>query len=198
MKTIDNFEFIHNHLEEIHTTATQKGFLGREFLTWLWFFADATPGSFEFECEPGKKVEVQVGVDDRLVLTAKVGQSHEHIIKGGTPSRCDEALMALSHGKSVKEMRVSLDIGQYGMFSLTLSGDDLNPKGVRLPDHRDDIEASPLEQRIQQTSLLGRVLDQLMVNFMTVRASQQWENDHLKNIRSWIQTRAQLRENIIH
>ena len=198
MKTTDNLEFLHNHLEEIHTTAMHKGFLGREFLTWLWYFADVTEGVFALELSPGKTVDVQVGIDDRLVLTAKAGQSHEHIIKGGTPSRCDEALLALSHGKSVKEMRLSLDIPEHGLFSLTLSGDDLNPKSVRLPDPRDDIDVLPLEQRLQQTTLVARALDQLMITFMNARAGQAWETDHLKNIRQWIQTRVKSRDEVIH
>lgn len=198
MKNTDQFEFINNNIDEINTAAVQKGFLGREFLTWLWFFAESDGGQFQINGDGRKKLEAQVWIDDRIALTAKVGQSHEHVIKGGTPGQCREAALALSSGKNVREMRVALEIADVGMYSLTLNGDDLSPRGIRLPEPREDIDESPLEQRVQLTTLLSSALDQLLVKFMDERASKSWETEKLTAIRTWIKTRANGRDDVIH
>lgn len=198
MRNIDQFEFINNHIDEINAAATTKNFLGREFLTWLWFFAESDGGQFQVQGDSRKKLDAQIWIDDRIALTAKVGQSHEHVIKGGTPGQCQEAALALSHGKSVREMRIALEITDIGMFSLTLNGDDLSPRSVRLPEPREEIDESPLEQRVRLTTTLSSAMDQLLVKFMDERASKVWDTEKLESIRTWIKTRAHVRDDVIH
>ena len=198
MKNADQFEFINNNLDEINTAATQKNFLGREFLTWLWFFAESGGGQFQVTGDGRKKWDAQIWIDDRIALTAKVGQSHEHVIKGGTPGTCQEAALALSHGKSVREMRVALEIEDIGLYSLTLNGDDLSPRGIKLPEPREEVDESPLEQRVRLTTILSSALDQLLVTFMDERASKVWDTEKLTAIRTWIKTRAHVSDDVIH
>lgn len=192
-------DFIQNNLEEIHSTSTHKCFLGNEFLTWLWFFAESdAAGQFEMTVAPFGKVTAQVSLEDRIVLTSKVGLSHDHTIKGGNPSRCLEAATALKLGKSVKELNLSIDLGEAGYYSFALKGDDLSPRGIQLPEPRDDIEASPIEQRLQSTLTLSLALETLLAKFMDERSSQVWDTEKLESIRTWIKTRAQGRDGVIH
>lgn len=195
------FDFAKQNLESIHSTASHKGFLGREFLTWLWFFSEAEDGSFEFSTQVQHNkslLKAKLWIDDRIVLTAKVGLSHDHTIKGGNPGQCQEAAIALRHGKNVRELRVAIDVETVGMYTLTLNGDDLNPRAVQLPDQHEDTEGNPIEQRIQFTTTLSRALDHLMAKFMDERAGKLWETQGLENIRTWIKTRAQGRDGSIH
>lgn len=199
MKNIGYSDFIQNNMEEIHSTATHKSFLGREFLTWLWFFTESEEGGqFEISTEIHGKVTAQIHIDDRIVLSSKVGLSHDLTIKGGNPSQCQEAALALRHGKSVCELRMSIDMGEAGLFSLTLAGDDLSPKSVHLPEVRDDVDASPIEQRLRSTLNLATAIDQLFIKFMDERSSKVWETEKLESIRTWIKTRAQERDGVIH
>lgn len=198
MGNADQFDFINNNIDEINSAATHKGFLGREFLTWLWFFAESDGGQFQLSGPGKKKSEAQLWIDDRIALSAKVGSSHEHVIKGGTPGSCEEAALALRHGKSVREMRIALEIADVGMFSMTLNGDDLSPRSVLLPEPQEGVDENPIEQRVRHTTILSNALDQLLVKFMGERASKVWETEKLEAIRTWIKTRAPVRDDVIH
>lgn len=192
-------EFIQNNLEDIHSAAAHKNFLGREFLTWLWFFVESEEGGeFTFQTLEHGKVKAQIALEDRIVLSSKVGMSHDHTIKGGNPSRCQEAATALRNGKGVKELRLSLDLADAGQFSFNLSGDDLSPKGVQLPEARPDHDDSPLEQRLKSTVNLASAIDHLMSKFMRERSGKVWDTERLENIRTWIKTRTQERDGVIH
>ena len=198
MGIADQSEFINNNIDEINSATTHKGFLGREFLTWLWFFAESDGGQFQLTADGKKNTEAQLWIDDRIALSSKVGSSHEHVIKGGTPGQCQEAALALRHGKSVREMRIALEIADIGLFSLTLNGDDLSPRSVRLPEPQEGVDENPLEQRIRHTTILSKAMDQLLIKFMDERASKVWDTEKLEAIRTWIKTRAPARDDVIH
>ena len=125
------------------------------------------------------------------MLSSKVGLSHDHAIKGGNPSQCEEAALALRHGKSVRELRLAMDLGDAGLFHMTLTGDDLSPRNVQLPEARDDVEASPIEQRLRSSINLTNSLDHLIEKFMQERSAKHWESDGLTSIRTWIKERTE-------
>lgn len=180
---------LQDHVDEIHNQSAHKQFLGREFLTWLWYFAETHEGRFDFEMADGTKKSAQAWIDDRIVLTSKTGKSHEHIIKGGVPSTSDEAAISLQSGKAVKEMRIALEIDGAGLFHATLGGEELSPKSLLLPDPNDNVEASVLEQRIDAVHIFSRALDTLFSKFMDERTDKLWETTRINSIRNWIKTR---------
>ncbi|MCX6116755.1 MAG: hypothetical protein NT027_04380 [Proteobacteria bacterium] len=191
-------EFIQSNLEEIHSHAVHKSFLGKEFLTWLWFVSESEDCNFKFKNEEFGPLKCLIQIEDKIVLTSKTGLSFDHSIRGGNPSQCDATAAALRHGKSVKELRLGLDIDGIGHFSFTLVGDDLSPRSLELPEVRDDRDEDPLEQRMYAISALGSALDYLMAKFMDERTGKQWESEKLATIREWIKTRAQGRDGIVH
>ncbi len=175
--------------DEIHSQSAHKSFLGREFLTWLWYFTENDEGRFEFELSSGAMTNAHIWLDDRIVLTSKTGRSHEHIIKGGVPSTSDEAAISLRSGKAVKEIKVGLDIDGKGVFFATLGGDELAPKGLKLPDPQDTSDQTVLEQRLEYVSVFTVALDALFGRFMDERTGKLWDTTSIKSIRNWIQTR---------
>ena len=64
------------HVEQLTTLSKAKGFLGREFLTWLWYVAETSKETLTFEV-PGREdgLELDIWVDDRIVLEATGNQS---------------------------------------------------------------------------------------------------------------------------
>ena len=176
-------------LDEVHNQAAHKSFLGREFLTWLWFFSEQKEGHFELSLDDSTSRKAQIWIEDRVVLTAKTGSSHEHIIKGGVPSVSAEAGISLRSGKSVKELRVGFEIEGIGSFAATLSGDLPAPKNIHLPELPEQTDLSPVECRIEMISAAHRAIDALFAKFMSERTDKRWESEHVNSIRSWIQTR---------
>jgi hypothetical protein len=190
MANTDKFSFIEDNLDEIHNQTAHKTFLGREFMTWLWYFAEQNEGRFELELSDGPKKNAQLWLDDRIVLAAKTGRSHEHIIKGGVPSTSDEAGVSLRSGKAVKELKISLDIDGLGQYCATLCGDEATPKGLILPEPEEQSDQTVLEQRIAAVSIFNQAMDALFAKFMDERTGNLWDTTHINAIRNWIQSRA--------
>jgi hypothetical protein len=189
MAKTSEMTFLQDNLDEIHNQATHKNFLGREFLTWLWYFTENNEGRFDIELSTGATAATQIWLDDRIVLTSKTGRSHEHIIKGGVPSTSDEAAISLKSGKAVKELKVGVDVDGTGVFFATLGGEELAPKGLKLPDPQDTSDQSVLEQRLEYVSIFTIALDTLFGKFMDERTGKLWDTTSITSIRNWIQTR---------
>src|SRR5690242_11767747 len=93
-----------------------QSFLGREFLTWLWFRCEADGGTFELpprgaasdaarprkkDDEPEPDREVGVVFNDYVSLVSDGDEREENILKKGSAHRSAEARMALLVGKLV-------------------------------------------------------------------------------------------------
>lgn len=183
-------------LEQLASIPKAKAFLGREFLTWLWFFADTSTGEKEFvDKSTGKKRRFDLWIDDRLVLESGRGLSHEHVLKGGDPSHSQEAGLALATGKTVRELKLGVRIKGLGDFTAILGESDLNPRSLKLPtaeqsEGDEAAEASlPIMQRLRQTESFLAVLDCLFALFIEQRLSDSWESEHLPTIRAWVKKR---------
>src|SRR5262245_9766039 len=112
------------HLEVLATIPKTKAFLGREFLTWLWWHVETTETEHTVaDPSSGKRLAFDAWIDDRLVLEAGHGLSHEDVLKGGDPSRSDEASAGIASGKTVKELKLGLHIHGVGDYSAVFGGD---------------------------------------------------------------------------
>ena len=211
-------------LETIHTLAQSKTFLGREFLTWLWYTAETTREPMRVDWggtsaasegddsgrskKKNRGLEFDVWVDDRLVLDGSAASAHTHVMKGGDPSHSREASVALTTGKTVSEMKIGLNVKGHGEFFALLNGEDLAPRGLKLPvprrDDGDDDGASkkrgesegesPLGLRLRQMAVFLAVLDGLFAKFLAQRTDKSWETEGLADIRAWIRSRQKAQE----
>ena len=71
-----------------------QAFLGREFLTWLWFRCEADGGTFKIGDD-----EVGVIFNDYVSLVSDGDEREENILKKGSAHRSAEARMALLVGR---------------------------------------------------------------------------------------------------
>jgi len=85
----------------------EKAFLGREFLTWLWFKSEQTGGRIEL---PGQKV-IEVIFLDRMTLDLSDAETPQTVSLKGEHSELREGLAALKEGKKIEEARISLRSG---------------------------------------------------------------------------------------
>ncbi|MBM4326690.1 MAG: hypothetical protein FJ118_05935 [Deltaproteobacteria bacterium] len=166
----------------------QKAFLGREFLTWLWFKSEQSGGRVELR---GDSV-VEVIFLNRLTLDLSEADTPQSVTIKGEHSELREGLAALREGKKIEETRVSLR-GSVNEFTLTLKGTWLSFGSLRTPpalpvdeaEPEDEWEASFLEKISLVEEGIGLV-DALFGHFLKLRLSPNWETHELPAIRAWV------------
>jgi hypothetical protein len=168
----------------------EKAFLGREFLTWLWFKSDRFGGRIEI---PGKKV-IEVFFLDRMTLDLSESESPETVVLKGGQSELREGLAALKEGKKIEEARISVRETEND-FTMVLKGTwfcfgsfrtppILPPDGSESDDGR---EGAFLEKVYLIEEGLATV-DALFEYFLQLRISDKWELIELPELRKWIET----------
>jgi len=192
------------HIERLTTISRAKGFLGREFLTWLWYLAEIEEGKVTLPTGAGETDEsIGLWVDDHVVLESHGGASRENAMKGGNPSHSEEATVALATGKTVKSLKLGLHLPEIGDCTATLKADDLAPRGLRLPDFKnaeaaDKANEAAVGLRLRSTERFVSILDQLFKRFQRERTAETWETNELKRIREWIKGRREKQSPILH
>ncbi len=184
------------HLDELMTLGRSKSFLGREFLTWLWYLAETMQERLRLEVS-GRTLEIDLWVDDRLVLEGNAAMSHQNVMKGGDPSHSQEASASLATGKTVREMKLGLRVKDGGEYSAVLGCEDLSPRALKLPspepqegqDGDPKAAALPLADRLTATATFVGILDALFDRFRSARVDQEWDRTVVKEMREWIKRR---------
>jgi len=167
-------------LESLRYLQTNQAFLGREFLTWLWYHTE----SGRHEVNLGELGIYKLYVDDRLVLSSSSGSAHEQALRGGTPAYAAEALVALQLGKLVQEAKFILqDNERQWMWSMR--ADDLSLRSVRLPTVQAPDASTHMQARIANTQLLVDVVETLFKRYLGVRMSAKF-TEELQRIQDWM------------
>lgn len=194
------------HVEQIVTLTKAKGFLAREFLTWVWYQCEKAPDAIRVRNPFGKgQLPTTMWVDDRIILEATSGEVHESILKGGHPSTSTEASLGLAAGKSVRELRLGITVEGLGDFTAVVNCTDLCPRGIQLPDLSEagdnDLQTrklgAPLGTRLSLVRVLTSFLDDLFAKFVDERMSKDWKSEGLTEMRQWIKERRS-KEGVLH
>ena len=192
-----------NNLETFADIAKAKAFLGREFLTWLWYVAESRSDAFAVAISDKESLEIRVWVDDRMVLESTDNGTHS--MKGGRPGQSPEAAISLRNGKSVSDIKVGIDIAHWGAFTATIDHRDLTPRGIKLPvDDPEQMAAAapadepPMERRLHLTGIFLAVIDGLFQDFLDHRTRDSWQEDGLEPMRAWIRERYQESAAVYH
>ncbi len=166
----------------------EKAFLGREFLTWLWFKADQTGGSIE--TQDGKAVEVFFL--DRMTLDLLDTETPQTVTLKGEQSELREGLAALREGKKIEEARVSLRTGEND-FTMTIKGTWFSFGGFKtppiLPSSESPEDEDPEGAFLEKVYLVEEgmdLVDALFSKFLKLRLSSDWDLE-LAQLRRWIQ-----------
>ncbi len=116
--------------------AETHGFLGEEFLTWLWFRWETDSGEFHL---PGGRV-VGIAIDDLLTFSAPSDDETEQTLRHGLPTRTEEARTALRQGRRLRRARLILAEGQR-QWTATIDGASLQLSGTKLPEDAEEVES---------------------------------------------------------
>ena len=190
-----------NFCERLSTLPLAKPFLGREYLTWLWFISESQGKGLSLgEGNSGKPWSVDVWVDDRILLQSWDQRGHENLLRGGDPSHSQEAAASLSSGKVVRELKLGLHVHGVGDYTCTLKADTLTPSGLRLPTENGDNagDSEEMEEIGAEAWLSARLLycdifleihDALFAWFIHERSQPDWESKGLSKMKQWITDR---------
>lgn len=113
------------------------GFLGEEFLTWLWFRWETDGG--EYALSAGRNVGV--ALDDFLAFAAPSEDETEQTLRHGLPTRTAEARTALRQGRRLKKAKLIIAESER-QWTATLDGTTMTLSGVRLPEDAEDAESA--------------------------------------------------------
>jgi len=166
----------------------EKAFLGREFLTWLWFKSIQSDGRVEIS---GGRV-LEVVFLDKMTLDLSEAETPQTVTLKGGQSELREGLAALKEGKKIEEARILVRTGDDD-FTMSLKATWFCFGSFRTPailpseetDLDDEGEAAFLEKaRLIEEGL--EAVDSLFAYFLGLRVSDRWEEEELPALRRWI------------
>jgi len=165
----------------------EKAFLGREFLTWLWFRSDRSGGRIDL---PGGKV-IEVFFLDRMTLDLAEAETPQTVSLKGEQSELREGLAALREGKKIEEARISVRSGDND-FTMNIKATWFSFGSFRTPPvfREDDSDGDDGEGAfLEKVSLIEEgmaAIDALFEHFLRLRVSDEWELSELPALRRWI------------
>jgi hypothetical protein len=145
-------------------------FLGKEFLTWLWYHVDADEGPLRIQTGD----ELTVAIDKTLRLKCDFELTGTDVIAADNPTSLPEARAALRIGKQPTRMGLIVG-GPLGEFRFTLDGPRMTVTGLALPDGEDEPDArARIERRFELVVDLAEVLDALLELYLYRRTAKGW------------------------
>lgn len=161
----------------------QKAFLGKEFLTWLWYRSETDP---VIELDDGKRCEVETL--ETMALDAPFGDSKQVTLKGEAPGGSPEAGTALLEGKKLRRARFRFNHEGVDWIG-GIDGETLNLSGLKLPKTGRLPFDESLELRVSSALEFESLLDQLFTGFIERRLDSGVWPEELEKIQIWIAER---------
>jgi len=141
-------------------------YLGKEFLTWLWYQSDKNEGLVRLgSAGPA----IQVWFADRIVLSGASQEAERVTIKAVEPSTNLEARTALQRGKQVEQARITI-VREQREWTLTVSGEELSLGSIRIPALLTKDADDQLSERLHLLDLLDGMIVDMFGVFMELRA----------------------------
>lgn len=170
-----------------------KAFLGREFLTWLWFSIEETGGEMQLQVAGNKDENLEIWIDNKITLESATSHVHSQTLKGGQPSASLEATAALINGKMVTEMSLGINYRELEA-SFRLSCKDLCPKAIGFNYKRpgsDQVTGDEINEKIEALQTVLDIVDDLFGQFISARTDDSWDKKDLDRMRDWVESRSQ-------
>ena len=161
-----------------------REFIGREFLTWLWFKSETSEGLFS----PEGADPCQLWLDDRVTLKSDGEEKVQQVICQGADSYLTEARHALMEGKKVTQARIKFIQGD-NEWAFTLDAAWLNFRSLKPPKVMADIQEDPEGLFFERLHLIKKaedILEAVFLDFVKLRISKKWYAEELPAFRNWI------------
>ena len=144
--------------------ADLASWLGREFLTWLWF--ESERNSTHVELENFGAISINFG--QSLVLEASGLGADGNTVKSDAPTQAEEARTALRTGKKVAKTRILIDHGEQH-YEVSFSAETFTFGSVKLPTVLTSVDDERLGERLALFNRVEAIFDGLFVKFVRLR-----------------------------
>jgi len=158
----------------------QKSFLGKEFVTWLWYRSEENP---RVHIRGPRECEVEFL--QQLVLEANYGDAKSSVLRGDSPSTSPESAVALREGKKIKRARMKV-ICDGNDWVATIDGENLNVSGLQMPKVGKLPFDEALHLRLEFAADFDSVLSELFNTFLELRLDEKEWTKELKKIHHWV------------
>jgi hypothetical protein len=157
------------------------GFLGEEFLTWLWFRWESIGGEFTLG---GGRV-IGVAIDDLLVFSPRSDDETQQTLRRGLPTRTAEARTALREGHRLAKARFLVAEGSR-QWVATIEGATLRCS-AKLPEDAEECESDVdrTADRAANWLALHEIVAALFARFVDVRVGEGW-NEEAARMARWM------------
>ncbi len=158
----------------------QKSFLGREFLTWLWWRAECNK---RITC--GDDASFEVEILGPILLDAQYGDTRVLALKGDSPTTSPEAAVALIQGKKTKRMKFTLSTDQLD-WTVTVDGENFDITGLSIPDPGRLPFEDRINLRMEMVVHFEEVLQAIFEIFLEARMDENIWKVELSAIQDWV------------
>ena len=158
----------------------QKSFLGREFLTWLWWRAERDK---RITC--GDDMSFEAEILGSILLDAQYGDTRALALKGDSPATSPEAAVALIQGKKTKRMKFRLSTGQLD-WTVTVDGENFDIMGLSIPDPGRLPFEDRINLRMEMVVHFEEVLQTIFEIFLEARMDENIWKGELSVIQDWV------------
>jgi hypothetical protein len=160
---------------------TSPGYLGNEFLLWLWFVLD-TEGDTLTLADDSMATAM---LAQTLVLECPRGLSGHETIRTEAPAKLPEAQRAIQAGKLPRRAGLIL-VRHDQQYELTLQAELLAVGGAKLPPPESSEARARLEERVSQLRHLLESVDLLYTTFLGRRLDADWQKEQ-QRMQQWLQ-----------
>lgn len=162
-------------------------FLGREFLTWLWFKSEERDGTIMVP-DVG---DIEFVLAQKMILESGEGQYSEKVACSGIFSDLNEGKAALRKGKKIKEARIKLGI-ESEECEFTFKADSFQIQTMKLPvtlnmDEEEKEKEGRILERIYLTETAIGMMEKLFSLFLAKRLSPAWNSEEVTKMKKWVQ-----------
>lgn len=160
-------------------------FIGREFLTWLWYKSEERNGNIALS----KSEEVELHLLKRVALEAGEGEYSQGVVCSGLHAELKEGKEAIRQGKKVKEAGVKLHRSQ-NEWEFNFKADTFYFQSLKMPvadwqETPEDPTASLLE-RIYLIENAVETIDTIYELFLAIRFSAKWAENEKPLVNKWL------------
>jgi hypothetical protein len=157
---------------------------GEDFLTWLWFYAEARGGVANLD----GLGEFAVMIDGPLHFILEGSGAHEAVLRRGEPRLSAEAKTSLLSGKKLKQARLTLAEGE-AQWSCTFTAAGFVFRGLKLPPLEKMDAVTAFQERINMMGRFSEAVLRLYDRFVEERNSVKGWEKTLGEIRVWVSGR---------
>ncbi|MFZ4578652.1 MAG: hypothetical protein ACOYOB_09700 [Myxococcota bacterium] len=163
------------------TSRERYAFLGREFLTWLWY--ESAHNNSRVQTDTFGAVQVEFG--QRLTLETGGNVREGSTVSADAPTETEEARTALRTGKKVSRARLILEVADKH-YELGIDAETLTLSQLKLPVVSGGEDLWRIEERLKLLDEVEAIIDELYVAFVRLRRDEEAWGRVREAMREWV------------